>query len=133
MNWGDELCGVRVTPEAWYRPAINDNGIVSDMLDGWWGLSKVWGKWLQDNGKYRPIFPPRGWAGKTDVELFADRADEDGRIWFSSIAYSFWIEADGLIRFSPHSPIATVLHDPAALRRALQNAEILARRLRSGT
>ena len=72
MNWGDELCGVKVTPEAWecgvweeassrqwhrYRPQYNGAGVTRADSDDY----------IMHYGT--PIFPPRGWAGKSDAEL----------------------------------------------------------------
>lgn len=132
MNWGDTLCGVKVTPEAWYRPGIADNGIVADILGGWWGLSKVWGKWLQDNSNYRPIFPPRGWAGKTDAELWAAVVGSETFTMYLGEAgrYSIFVRPDMTLTGHEHPMKSTEL---PALALHINNVITLARRLQGAT
>lgn len=78
LAWGDTLCGVEVTPESWIGGVVERPsgtwGIVVDIADcGAHGLTFQ----FDDIGALpgcescKPIFPPRGWAGKTDAALCA--------------------------------------------------------------
>lgn len=158
MQWGDELCGVKVTPEAWTHDGSGGwlgGGIIEFICPAWGSQVGAWE--AVENGiagycrlynsgdhlppdfydklrrNYRPIFPPRGWAGKTDEELWAavfgpsnpapevepDFAGIDTLIvWFDGE----WVDtADNGQRSAQEIP---------ALILALQNAQVLADRLR---
>lgn len=76
MRWGDILCGLEVTPESW------DMGVVEFVNGGSWecgpsyaDLQKLYKGGLRElccklARSCRPIFPPRGWGGLSDDELW---------------------------------------------------------------
>lgn len=76
MNWGDELCGVKVTPESWA------GGVIEHRRKGTpkWKICPP--QKIQTWHSESPIFPPKNWAGKTDAELFHElgfsSVQEDG-------------------------------------------------------
>ena len=133
MNWGDELCGVKVTPESWAG-----------------GITSVQGEWLVPEWVGEPdccshpgcgnaampcdpIFPPRGWAGKSDAELLRELGESRNISPYMKTGDDVWVEANGTI-----SACCSVygwyrVADPAALILALQNAQVLARRLQHST
>lgn len=137
------LCGVPVTPEAW------DGGVV----DGWSDRYSTQGWFISD--AYRatcgcgdcqgiaagtPVFPPRGWAGKTDAELW-DVMCGDGPCHIE-VDKPFYVcvhfvncKPRGLISATcyentgcSHNMLGD--HTVTQLIPALQNAQVLARRLR---
>lgn len=88
LAWGDTLCGVEVTPDAWI------GGVIGHDVLGW-GILRVDNQHdhhftglpegpalyyhdARDNMRRyfggvneKPIMPPRGFAGRTDAELWA--------------------------------------------------------------
>lgn len=97
MNWNDELCGVKVTPESWAGGVVHWAG--DDKIREGWAIagSHVFpantthphaflaiGGWNYRCDLLTPIFPPRGWAGKTDAELWAAVATRNGRYLYST-------------------------------------------------
>lgn len=134
LNWGDELCGKEITPEEWV------GGIID--ADGQWSVIEQRGKhqpvfmdWraeLQDfdPGYQRPIYPHRGWAGKTETELW-DAVVNQGRkpLYYAEISAMVHVKPDGELFMgnlygSHRSEIAP------ALILALQNALVLSKRLK---
>jgi len=166
VNWGDELCGIEVTPESWTHAMY---GQQFQFVGAWQGGAilefvhpSAPGAWeavengiagycrLYNSGdslppefynklrrNYRPIFPPRGWAGKTDAELWAavfkDRAAELLGDWGKDGGPMVCVLRVGIIRVyaaEDQGAHAVTVDDPAALILALQNAQVLAQRLR---
>lgn len=142
MNWNDELCGVKVTPESWA------GGVVAAGPP--WGDGSCWRIAVEREnwwGDHQPIFPPRGWASKTDTELWAALA----KTYCGIIGDEWWINGDGwIVRVGPGWGVSIeagspyedemcgeteldiapcALTNPSALILALQNAQVLARRL----
>lgn len=81
MNWGDMLCGVEITPESWIGGVVEWFG---DGTTGAWDIVRSY--ILRKPGMLHsyfitpqerdlaadlctPVFPPRGFAGKSDAEL----------------------------------------------------------------
>lgn len=84
MNWGDELCGVQVTPESWAG-----GGVMVERESGryvtWSGAAlrhpvdadpsevyatyRFWDTDIRDNCD--PVFPPARFAGRKDQEIWA--------------------------------------------------------------
>lgn len=165
LQWGDELCGAKVTPESWVvAPTHNSKGIVEMVArHKYHTLGAVIGGWLrarawEPSDKYeggtfqtslshmtqvcctRPIFPPRGFAGKTDAELWEalTRRGPYAR-WSAVLSYGYdptrgivSICQDGQIQLLAHD--CSVDHDcttldPTALILTLRNAMVLAKRL----
>lgn len=93
MNWGDKLCGVEITPEAWIGGIVIDRWkkslyLVCPNRDRK-GKLKRHREWLMKggstpngylpyfnekppDGQFYPVFPPKDWAGKTDEELWEE-------------------------------------------------------------
>jgi hypothetical protein len=151
MNWNDELCGVKVTPEAWLGGIVEYKG-------RWYSPRSIdtdfddWDLYYSETKRLRhvkieqttPIFPPAGWAGKSDAEL-----------WDAVFGISLPCIADGLGMYAPqkwgcdewHVNVgedgtvwcycrdSTEIEEPEMLKRpdllilALTNAQVLARRL----
>lgn len=66
MKWGDELCGVKL-PDPMTGDYDGWDGGVAELEDGSWCIVGGEGH----NGiPVKPIFPPKGFAGKTDAELY---------------------------------------------------------------
>lgn len=162
MNWNDELCGVPVTPESWAggivenHPTCISTGVA---LPGHWEHVIRFARLPQPNlclgqrgqgifyvgiGQCAPIFPPAGWAGKTDAELW-DALKEPWRgRWIglsclslqhpggarhtvSPLVVSTWLQKCGYEETEPLEP-----HELPALILEAQNAQVLARRLQQG-
>lgn len=87
MNWNDELCGEIVTPESWAGGiwSVAPGMVMPVSRPGFAGIDQYeGGRWfiateqfdipslacVAEHGHLLPIFPPRGWAGKTDAELY---------------------------------------------------------------
>lgn len=143
MKWGDTLCGVEVTPESW-----NDGGVAESAGGDWYAFPRCGA-----GAPYftvdrvlasAPIFPPASFAGKTDAELWAavfgtasylpimgDRAqvvftaDGQHRVDFLTGTDEFGNPRDCVVTFA--------LVEVPALTLALQNAQVLAQRLRTTT
>jgi hypothetical protein len=68
------LCGVEVTPQSWYYGGVVESDRYDDdgetIIRRWqiadWAIQPLHVR----ESNLTPIFPPRGWAGKTDAELF---------------------------------------------------------------
>jgi hypothetical protein len=144
LAWGDTLCGVKITPEAW------DMGVI-EFKDGAWAYGPAYAdlQRLYVNGMhelmtklrhaYTPIFPPKGWAGKTDAELwhavFGAPPAKIGAIGFYPDRY----KRAALLEIQCQPAYWSQFHDPGsigidtdeapALILELQNAQVLARRL----
>lgn len=139
MNWGDLLCGVPVTPESWGKGVvgfINGNSwVILDALggEGPVGAGRVFcygGEW-DYQWNFRPIFPPRGWAGKTNAELWREVFGPGNGCILGVAPSNIEIHSDGRIRRCWHGNYNFEIPDPAALILALQNAQVLQRRLQA--
>ena len=150
LAWGDMLCGVEVTPESWV-------GGVVDLGDGTWhiatGVKTTYaGITLSNPGiltadavvsyASRPIFPPSGFGGKSDAELFravfgqdttcmtADPDDRAYDIWTLEIDYRGQMALSAGIPDADGACVPTYdLDNPAALQQAIGNALVLHARL----
>jgi len=139
MNWNEKLCGHVVTPESWVR------GIVAK-----WNVHSIWCELLsglriciieRDGYSYektsvldsRPIFPPRGWAGLSEDEILAAvmpnplESLDDDEVYATFEVYGkqnqfIDICLDGHLNAERIPPLI----------QALQNAQVLAARLREG-
>lgn len=171
MNWGDELCGVVVTPQmcfesgGWIVQHGNGRWVMHQKLTKGdhfyleYGDEIRWESACMESrsvsyGSYgkvsdcRPIFPPAGFAGKEEFELF-EAVLTDG-IWdkllFEDEKWEIYINFDGKVSLKAGRPqmesygsyrgdyavIEEEEIDPAALILALQNAQVLAARLGGG-
>jgi hypothetical protein len=81
MNWHDTLCGAKITPEAWVGGIVTGTPGMSWLRNTWATVTQLGDRSIQNRlstdierhlcpNWVRPIFPPRGWAGKTDAELW---------------------------------------------------------------
>ena len=130
MNWGDTLCGKIVTPKSWL-------GGVTEVA--WGGIPT--GRWALKAGdaggkqycrdNWLPIFPPKGWAGKTDAELWA----EVFGMALLAIFDGWTMNREGIIQIDQYGLSNGGLHidDAPAAILALQNAQVLAARLNEVT
>lgn len=159
MNWGDELCGVVVTPQmcfesgGWIVQHGNGRWVMHQKLKKGdhfyleYGEEITWESACMESrsvsyGSYgklsetRPIFPPRGWAGRTDAELWyalGDLNPDEERMVVCGIGEIVTIDELAQIRIDgPASYDGAPIDDPAALILALQNAQVLATRLGGG-
>lgn len=164
LAWGDLLCGVPVTPEAWWNGYGREqtNGLVEHTGNQrWYQIEQAirfnnphddgcyWSMHLMPlPGEHegmphvcreefsRPIFPPTGFAGKTDAELweavYGDGSNplHDGDFacvtLHSNSRFSIVGDCgDCVDRAHPDELPALIL--------ALQNAQVLAARLKEAT
>lgn len=139
------LCGVPVTPETW------GGGIIQRAPGdgGHWLLVNNPEYWLAGIGRAyaqrfdTPLYPPRGWAGKSEDELWGEMGG-DVFVW-GLVIYDTWqfggirISLDrrdgiGISACAYDPPICTcppyMLPDANVVILALQNAQVLSRRLR---
>lgn len=175
MNWGDELCGVKVTPESWAGPegqlscspylrgimeVVKMNTGPEDRFSqehiGRWSIFTSgapylgWGSHTTFfNGRQnviahtKPIFPPAGFAGRTDAELWREFVSEVWRVWESSDAPGSGKKARGMVAVNSTGAIflqhlccvcsPAPVEDMPALILALSNAQVLAKRLQEAT
>ena len=154
MNWNDELCGVKVAPESWNGGVMEWAG--DDRFPPEWviaghhytaaagGASYAYlsidgEKWNLRVDKLTPIFPPRGWAGKSDAELWREVVGEGPYLIEVDPPHFVGVHClhhtpPGLISLTSYA-MQTCSHNMlgaytvAALILALQNAQVLARRL----
>ena len=160
LNWNDELLGVKITPENWVGGLIEFDGKWGDAADIVHDGEPTWDtydfiqypelrrRWQIENTL--PIFPPRGWANRTDAELMnavtghPERGsststfmpvilEDHGDDANGKSRHCFWaaIEQSGNVFLHLDGKggqyVATVT---PALTLALQNAQVLARRLK---
>lgn len=157
------LCGVPVTPEAWDGGVIEGPnrlgyGILQlvDHDPGFSGLPPGPALAYYDSrdkmlryfggATERPIFPPRGWAGKTDAELMGEisgnpygcwvlRQDIDDDLRETTYRCNVYVRSDGEIttevwkKFWGDRDIYGLYVNPKKLILALQNAMVLRERL----
>jgi len=146
LNWGDTLCGKEVTPEEW--------------VDGVWAFREI-DEWLTDLDMpldsclehrpdravtdFRPIYPPRGWAGKSEWEIWQEMTGDSGEPVRVANGYSWELAITfhdkktplrllcGTIERGEEYHDCAVdyeeLRDPELMILALQNALVLATRL----
>ena len=151
MNWGDELCGVVVTPQmcfesgGWIVQHGNGRWVMHQKLKKGdhfyleYGEEITWESACMESrsvsyGSYgklsetRPIFPPTGFAGKTDAELW-EAVFGEGDCHFG---WHYIIGPDAVIYGSAGTAGRYKVTDPAAVLLELQNAQVLAARLGGG-
>ncbi len=140
MDWNDTLCGEKITPESWV------GGVVDSCL-GWFRVREVdgiknpafkrcYGEWEYE---CTPIFPPRGWAGKSDAELW-DAIYRDGACHIE-VSNPFYVCVH-FVGCTPRGLISLTAYDLQSCSHnmigtetarlhilALQNALVLQRRL----
>ena len=136
LAWGDELCGQVVTQESWA------GGIVTRQRREWQLLCKneimpvtepTFRAFLSAE---HPIFPPKGFAGKTDAELWRAMVERDKTYILIKCSDEelIFVDDDGTISACiAEGDHEIELRDPQALILALQNAAVLQARLRSTT
>jgi hypothetical protein len=135
------LFGVPVTPEAWVGGLIEWDGRWFEALEAWESGSKWWittdvnpddeQKTCVPLDESAPIFPPPGFAGKTDAGLWAEIAGGDKLYAGECGRYSIFLQPDGAIwEMGQFGGIR--ITEYAALILALQNALVLQRRLAAG-
>lgn len=153
MNWGDELCGVRVTPESWSGGIVLWNESAQHLNKGKWHILTPDARTLTtcylgmnwhsaDLAKWQtPVFPPRGFAGKTDAELwgavFGEGCALHDCVWaeYSLGNMWAWLGLDvGCGRDTADSCAFNLLGPSqyAEIILALHNAQVLAARLGGG-
>lgn len=77
MNWGDELLGKKIEPEDWLGGLVADeDGHYHVLSPGWLASDDdpTWDGVAATILGSTPVFPPQEWAGKTDVEMWAELA-----------------------------------------------------------
>jgi hypothetical protein len=150
LAWGDELCGVEVTPESWVGGVYEQDGrwYLLDSLDGQesfgYGFftTDYYGSQVpMDEAERakkitatRPIFPPRNFRGLSDAELW------DAVV--GRVEWKFPLIEDNTVSlasdlslgiYGPHGVCDSAAFDSATniggLLTALQNAQVLAQRL----
>jgi hypothetical protein len=152
------LCGVPVTPESWYqwpvfgRPQHLGGVIVYPASGKWFSAHPaMWGgEIIKEATAFRafqqniyenynikwqdclPIFPPAGFAGKSDAELCREIAGPESSLaMVVTVPVARWVgvtETGKVQVCAPHDGWYEE-RDPAALILALTNAQVLACRL----
>ena len=145
LNWGDTLCGHEVKPDDW------DGGICTHQ--GRWGVNVDTEGYTTVSMQATPIYPPRGWNGLDEEEIWAGMTDfgkcyitytyalPDGKESYvtlqvdvnyggrkigDDVYVDIWSDSEGVER-----TLYPVRHtNLAALIQALQNAQVLSERLK---
>lgn len=159
LAWGDVLCGVKVTPMYWCGGVICNNGNNSfinharsyfkrTLLSHGVGVEPgTWGviPWETSSSFYEfimacstPIYPPRGFAGLSEAELLNEMIGYPERGNSTSSFIDIRVSDNCFIAVDLHNPPTLNLSEPSRyvcmvsdeLILALQNAQVLSRRLR---
>ncbi len=160
LAWGDTLCGKEVTPKAWKGGVVRHTGNgawyrteqaaeVDDHAHMVWSLWLLPQPWEDQHGMPRttretlcfPIFPPHGWAGKTDAELAKEVFERPQYSPIPGLLVTLYKGGAIGVGFSLDCneigeptgiDVNYDMEQVPALILALQNAQVLAARLKEG-
>lgn len=148
LKWGDTLCGKVITPGDWPGGIVeaikggdwyawnDDDALPLELKPEYrgWGNDIMDCEYPQDyqpvtadeaaayHAYYRPVYPPRGWAGKSEAELWAAMVGEGVAVLSAGV----WMHSADRIILDRRAYAGDEL---PALILALGNAQVLQRRL----